>query len=201
VQSIFSTKIINLIESLRILPGVGRKTAQRMAIHLLNKGNTDGAKHIAVTIEQAVNSVDNCEHCYMLTDKKVCDICTSDLRNFRQICVVENMLDLLAIENARIYKGKYFVLNGRISPLDGVGPNHLHLPKLENKVKSVNVEEVILSLSPSIEGETTAHYVYELLSQYKCKISKIGFGVPFGGEIEYLDQQTLLHAFSARTIF
>ncbi|MBK2125396.1 recombination mediator RecR [Fangia hongkongensis] len=200
MQSFFSDKIINLIEALKTLPGVGKKTAQRMALQLLDK-NTDGARRIAMSIDEALQAISNCDRCHMLTDKKICDLCSGERGKSLEICVVENMLDLLAIENAAIYQGRYFVLNGRISPLDGVGPEELYLPKLEKIVEDAQISEVVLALSPSVEGETTAHYISEMLSNHGCKISKIGFGVPFGGELEYLDQQTLLHAFSARVNF
>lgn len=200
MQQIFSPKIQMLVEALKTLPGVGKKTAQRMAIQLLDK-NREGAAQIALAIDEALNTIMHCERCQMLSDAPLCQICESPRRDETQLCVVENMLDMIAIESAAIFQGKYFVLHGRISPLDGIGPNELKLPQLEHLVQGQNVSELVMALSPSVEGETTAHFISEMLSAYPCKISRIAFGVPFGGELEYLDQQTLLHAFSARTIF
>ena len=134
-----------------------------------------------------------------VTDREWCTICESDQRDSKQLCIVETMLDMIAIENAAIYQGKYFILHGRISPLDGMGPNELKLPLLEQLVLDNEVTEVVMAISPSIEGETTAHFISQILKKYHCKISRIGFGVPFGGELEYLDQQTLSHAFNAKT--
>ena len=135
----------------------------------------------------------------MLTDRQLCAICDNQRRDNQQLCIVETMLDMLAIENAAIYQGKYFILHGRISPLDGMGPNELKLPLLEQQVVDHKVTEIVMAMSPSVEGETTAHFISEILRKHHCKISRIGFGVPFGGELEYLDQQTLSHAFNAKT--
>ena len=183
MQKLFSPDIQKLIEALRNLPGVGTKTAQRMTIQLLDK-NQEGAKNIAQSIIGALNTVKHCRCCQMLTDCELCTICESERRDSQQLCIVETMLDMLAIENAAIYQGKYFILHGRISPLDGMGPNELKLPLLEQLVR---------------DNEVTAHFISQMLKRQHCKISRIGFGVPFGGELEYLDQQTLSHAFNAKT--
>lgn len=198
MQKLFSPDIQKLMEALRHLPGVGVKTAQRMTIQLLDK-NQQGAKHIAESILDALDTVKHCQSCQMLTDRQLCAICDNQRRDNQQLCIVETMLDMLAIENAAIYQGKYFILHGRISPLDGMGPNELKLPLLEQQVVDHKVTEIVMAMSPSVEGETTAHFISEMLRKHHCKISRIGFGVPFGGELEYLDQQTLSHAFNAKT--
>ncbi|WP_119344479.1 recombination mediator RecR [Facilibium subflavum] len=200
MHDFFSPKIQMLIESLKSLPGVGKKTAQRMAIQLLDK-NRQGARNIANSIQDALESVKHCQRCQTLTDEPICLVCQSQKRDHTQLCIVESMLDMVAIESASVYQGKYFVLHGRISPLDGVGPNELKLPTLEQIVVNEGVCEIVLALSPSVEGETTAHFISDMLVKHQCHISRIGYGVPFGGELEYLDQQTLLHAFNARTHF
>lgn len=190
-----SPSLLNLIESLRCLPGVGKKTAQRLAIYLMDK-NRAGAKKLEDAISSALLITSSCTKCQVLTDESLCPICQNPRRNNGQLCVVESPLDLLAIEESSAYQGRYFVLNGKISPLDGVGPNELKLDVLVRQLE--DIEEIILAISPTVEGEATAHYISEMLGNDKIKISKIAYGVPFGGELEYLDQQTLTHAFSTR---
>ncbi|WHN66408.1 MULTISPECIES: recombination mediator RecR [unclassified Cysteiniphilum] len=200
MQKLFSPKIEGLIESLKVLPGVGKKTAQRMAIQLLDK-KQQAAHELAQAIENALDAIKHCQQCNMLCEDDLCHICSSVRRDNAQLCIVENMLDMMAIESAGVYGGKYFILHGRISPLDGIGPNELKLPKLKSLVASLKVNEIVMALSPSVEGETTAHFISDMLKEHACTISRIGFGVPFGGELEYLDQQTLTHAFKARVNF
>lgn len=190
-----SPSLLNLIESLRCLPGVGKKTAQRLAIYLMDK-NRDGAKNLESAISSALSITSNCSKCQVLADESLCPICQSSRRNNGQLCIVESPLDLLAIEESSAYQGRYFVLNGKISPLDGIGPNELKLDILISQLD--DIDEIILAISPTVEGEATAHYINEMLDDKDIKISKIAYGVPFGGELEYLDQQTLTHAFSTR---
>jgi recombination protein RecR len=199
-QRLFSPKIEALIESLKALPGVGKKTAQRMAIQLLDKKQQAAAK-LAKSITEALLTTRHCRECNMLCEAELCHICSSPRRDCMQLCVVENMLDMMAIESAAAYQGKYFILHGRISPLDGVGPNELQLPKLKTLIETREVGEIVMALSPSVEGETTVHFISDMLKSQNCKITRIGFGVPFGGELEYLDGQTLTHAFNARVNF
>ncbi|WP_116964489.1 recombination mediator RecR [Fastidiosibacter lacustris] len=199
-QKLFSPKVEALIEALKILPGVGRKSAQRMAIQLLDK-KPDAAQQLAHSISEAVRAVKRCTQCNMLCETDVCHICASPRRDDTQLCVVENMLDMMAIESTAIYLGKYFILHGRISPLDGMGPNELKLPRLKAIVLQKQITEIVMALSPSVEGETTVHFISDMLKVHECKITRIGFGVPFGGELEYLDQKTLTHAFNARVNF
>ena len=200
MQKLFSPKIECLIESLKVLPGVGKKTAQRMAIQLLDK-KQQAAHELAQAIENALDAIKHCQQCNMLCEDDLCHICSSVRRDNAQLCIVENMLDMMAIESASVYGGKYFILHGRISPLDGIGPHELKLPRLKTLVASLEVSEIVMALSPSVEGETTAHLISDMLKEHACTISRIGFGVPFGGELEYLDQQTLTHAFKARVNF
>ncbi|AJI55914.1 recombination protein RecR [Francisella philomiragia] len=196
-NQIFSPKITAVIESLRKLPTIGKKSSQRLALYLLDK-SPETAITIANSLLDAAENIKKCKYCQSLTEKDVCDICSSQNRDESKLCIIESMLDLVAIEEAGFFKGKYFVLNGRISPLDGIGPNELKLNILEQIIINREISEIILAISPTVEGETTAHFISQMISK-NIKISRIGFGVPFGGELEYLDQQTLIHAFNART--
>lgn len=143
-------------------------------------------------------SIKKCKYCQALTENNVCNICINTNRDDTKLCIIESMLDMIAIEEAGIYRGKYFILNGRISPLDGIGPSELKLNILEQIITDREIDEVILAISSTVEGETTAHFISQMIAK-DIKISRIGFGIPFGGELEYLDQQTLLYAFNART--
>ncbi len=196
-NQIFSPKITAVIESLRKLPTIGKKSSQRLALYLLDK-SPETAIRIANSLLDAAENIKKCKYCQSLTEKDVCDICSSQNRDESKLCIIESMLDLVAIEEAGFFKGKYFVLNGRISPLDGIGPNELKLDILEQIILNREISEIILAISPTVEGETTAHFISQMIAK-DIKISRIGFGVPFGGELEYLDQQTLIHAFNART--
>lgn len=189
-----------LIEALKVLPGVGKKTAQRMMLSLVDK-NTEGAKRLAHALSEAVLHTRRCSSCQMLTEHEVCVVCKQESRHTGQLCVVETMLDLIAIESSEVYRGQYFVLHGRLSPLDGIGPRELRLSTLEKILETDSITELVMALSPSIEGETTAHFIVHLLKKYPIKVTKLGFGVPFGGELEYLDSQTLQHAFNGRRGF
>ena len=196
-NQIFSPKITAVIESLRKLPTIGKKSSQRLALYLLDK-SPETAITIANSLLDAAENIKKCKYCQSLTEKDVCYICSSQNRDESKLCIIESMLDLVAIEEAGFFKGKYFVLNGRISPLDGIGPNELKLDILEQIIINREISEIILAISPTVEGETTAHFISQMIAK-DIKISRIGFGVPFGGELEYLDQQTLIHAFNART--
>ncbi len=198
MQNIFSPKITAVIESLRKLPSIGKKSSQRLALHLLDK-SPETAILIANALIDATQNIQKCQNCQVLTEKEVCDICSNPQRSSNKLCIIENMLDMIAIEDAGIFRGKYFVLNGRLSPLDGVGPTELKLDVLADIIKKQDVEEIILAISPTVEGETTAHFISEMVSSKNIKVTRIGFGVPFGGELEYLDQQTISHAFNSRT--
>lgn len=197
MSTIFSPKITAVVESLRKLPTIGKKSSQRLALHLLDK-SPETAIALANSLLDATQHISKCQDCQVLTEKDICDICINKSRDDTRLCIIENMLDMIAIEEAGIFRGKYFVLNGRISPIDGIGPKELKLDVLQQIISSKDINEVILAISPTVEGETTAHFISQMIG-VGIKISRIGFGVPFGGELEYLDQQTLLHAFNART--
>ncbi|TNF66412.1 MAG: recombination protein RecR [Gammaproteobacteria bacterium] len=189
--------LVELIDAFRILPGVGQKTAQRMAIFLLEK-NIQGAEKLAKQLQHALTEIGQCQQCYALADQPLCPICSDNERQKHKLCVVESPLDLIALENASVFKGRYFVLNGRLSPLDGIGPKELKIDHLVQRIDQYAIDELILAVSPTVEGEATAHYINDILNQKDISITRLAYGVPFGGELEYLDQQTLFHAFNSR---
>ena len=186
-----------LIAALQVLPGVGPKSAQRMALHLLLRDRS-GGNEIAESMQQAMQLVGQCEACQNLSEVAVCGLCLDPKRDNSQLCVVESPADVIAIEQAGGYRGYYFVLNGRLSPLDGIGPEQLGMDQLQIRVTQLNPAEIILATNPTVEGEATAHYVAQLVRPYVDKISRIAHGVPLGGEIEYTDGGTLSHALQGR---
>ncbi len=186
-----------LIDALKCLPGVGPKSAQRMAFHLLER-DRQGARELAGALVEAVDNIGHCEHCRTLSETAVCNICDSASRDNSLLCVVETPADVYAIEHIGEYRGKYFVLMGHLSPLDGIGPAELGLDKLENRLASGELDELILATNPTVEGETTAHYISEMAQQHQVTTTRIAHGVPLGGELEYIDAGTLAHAFSGR---
>ncbi len=186
-----------LINSLKILPGVGEKTAQRMAFHLLEK-NREGAKKLSLVIDKAINEIRNCEVCRDLTESNICRICSDERRDSNLLCVVENPSDIIAIEKSGSFKGKYFVLMGRLSPIDGIGPNELGIPKLADLIKSNKTTELIIATSPTIEGDATSYYIKDQVSSDEVLVTRIAYGVPMGGELEYVDNTTLGRAISGR---
>lgn len=193
----FSPLIVRLIESLRCLPGVGQKSAQRMALYLLER-DREGALNLANTLQAAMEGVGRCERCRTLTETALCRICASDSRDKRLLCVVETPADVLVIEQAGSYRGYYFVLMGHLSPIDGIGPDDIGVPDLIRLLGQVAVEEVILATNPTVEGEATAHYLANHVRHQGLKVSRIAHGVPLGGELEYIDAGTLTHAFAGR---
>jgi len=186
-----------LIDALKCLPGVGPKSAQRMAFHLLERDRA-GAKTLAEALLVSIDKIGNCTQCRTLSETELCDICASSSRDDSLLCVVENPSDVLAIEHIAEYRGKYFVLMGHLSPLDGIGPDELGLDRLEARLASGEVKELILATNPTVEGETTAHYLSEMAADHGVTASRIAHGVPLGGELEYIDAGTLAHAFSGR---
>ena len=186
-----------LIQAFKILPGIGEKSAQRMAFHLLEK-NREGGRNLAKLINESVENIRNCSECRNLTEDVVCHICLDEKRNKKLICVVESPTDVLAIENSGSFKGKYFVLMGRLSPIDGVTPQDLGIPKLIERVKSSDIDEIIIATSPTIEGDATSIYIKDQLNENKILISRIAYGVPMGGELEYVDNTTLGRAIQGR---
>ncbi len=186
-----------LMDALRCLPGVGPKSAQRMAFHLLER-NREGAMALAGALEAAVSGVRHCERCRMFTDKPLCEICASARRDASVLCVVETPVDVYAIESATGFRGRYFVLMGHLSPLDGIGPQELGLGQLEACLAEGGIAELILATNPTVEGEATAYYVAELARAHGIRTTRIAHGVPLGGELEFVDGGTLSHAFSGR---
>ncbi|MCE8020130.1 recombination protein RecR [Halomonas sp. MCCC 1A11036] len=196
----FSPLVERLMESLRVLPGVGPKTAQRMAMHLLER-DRDGGRRLAAVLEQAIDQVGYCRRCRTLTEEEVCVLCTSARRDDSLLCVVESPADQLAIEEAGGYQGRYFVLHGHLSPLDGIGPEDIGLDQLEARIAEGGISEVILATNPTVEGEATAHYIAAQLSPHGVTLSRLAYGVPMGGELEYVDGGTLSRAFNGRLPF
>lgn len=189
--------IAELIDALKRLPGVGIKSAQRMAFHLLER-DRPGALMIAEKLKAAVENVRRCESCRNLTESDLCGICSNSQRDIRQLCVLETPADLYALENATGYRGRYFVLHGRLSPLDGMGPRQLGLEQLLAMLRGGEIEELIIATNPTAEGEATAHYLAELAREAGVRASRLAHGVPIGGELEYIDRGTLAHAFGGR---
>jgi len=192
--------IEELIEALRCLPGVGPRSSQRMAYHLLER-NRDGARKLASAMNVAMERVQHCQRCRTFTEEDICSICNHSGRQHDQICVVESPSDVLAIESTASYRGVYFVLMGHLSPLDGIGPDELGLPQLEQRLIDENFSELILATNPTVEGEATAHYIYDLCQQTGIDVTRIAHGVPLGGELEFVDGGTLAHSFSGRQKF
>ena len=179
-----------LAEALRCLPGVGPKSAQRMVLHLLQHQRQRGL-HLASCLEQAMNHIHHCERCANYTEKNLCTICKNSNRDSSLLCVVESPADVTAIEQSNAFQGKYFVLMGKISPLDGLGPDDIGLPRLKNLIIQEEIKEVILAISPSIEGQTTVHFIYQLLRDQPTSITQLAHGIPSGGELEFLDGNTI----------
>ena len=186
-----------LIESLRCLPGVGPKTAQRMALHLLER-NREGGLQLASVLDNAMHKIGRCKHCRDLTELEVCSVCASPRRDQSLLCIVESPVDVLAIEQATAYKGRYFVLLGRLSPLDGIGPAELGLDQLAERLETNTPEEMIIATNPTVEGEATSYYLQRMAKKHAIRVTRIAHGVPLGGELEYTDQSTLAHAFGSR---
>lgn len=186
-----------LIDALKCLPGVGPKSAQRMAFHVLER-DRNGAMHLADALSQAVGNIGQCGLCRTLSETNVCNICSNKNRDNSQLCVVESPADVMAIEHIAEFRGKYFVLMGHLSPLDGIGPAELGLEVLEQRLAAGEVKELILATNPTVEGEATAHYISELSADHGVSATRIAHGVPLGGELEYIDAGTLAHAFSGR---
>ena len=188
--------IDQLIDALRILPGVGPKSAQRMVYHLLER-NRDGARRLATRLNQAMDQVHHCQSCRNFAEETICAICQSEKRDQELLCVVEHPGDVLAIYQTGHYRGKYFVLMGTLSPIDGIGPAELGIDALLERCKS-EVSEVILAVSSSVEGEATAHYISELVKLKGIQVSRIAQGIPIGGDLELIDGGTLGHAINGR---
>lgn len=196
----FSPLIDELMSALRCLPGVGPKSAQRMALHLLEH-NREGAERLSQSLHRAVEGVGRCQRCRTLTEQPQCGICANMRRDPSVLCVVETPADVLAIEQAGTFQGKYFVLLGHLSPIDGIGPEEIGVEQLLQLLQDEPITEVILATNPTVEGEATAFYISERAKHLGVPVSRIAHGVPLGGELEFIDGGTLAHAFSSRRIF
>lgn len=194
----FSPLTQQLIQSLRHLPGIGPKSAQRLAFYLLSDVNKTKGLALACALQNALETVGQCERCNIYTEQTLCDICQHPKRNHSVLCIVENPVDVAAIEQTHSYSGLYFVLRGRLSPLDGIGPAEIGIDKLLDRVKKSNIQEIILATNTTVEGRATAHYIAEQVSHANIKCTRIAYGVPLGGELEYLDGGTLSHALACR---
>ncbi|HEX5788148.1 MAG TPA: recombination mediator RecR [Woeseiaceae bacterium] len=193
----YSPLLTRLIESLRCMPGVGQKSAQRIAFHLLER-DRDGARRMAAALAEAADGIGHCRRCRMLSEHATCAICATAGRDSGQLCVVESPADVMALEEATGFRGLYFVLMGHLSPLDGIGPGELGLAALEERLAAREVQELIIATNPTVEGDATAHYLAELASRHGVAASRIAHGIPLGGELEYVDGGTLSHAFYGR---
>lgn len=187
----------NLVEALRCLPGVGPKSAQRMVFHILQHQRSRGL-HLANCLQHAINNIVHCQKCNNYTENEMCSLCLDTNRDPSLLCIVESPADVLAIEQSSAFSGNYFVLMGKISPLDGLGPEDIGLPKIKDIVAQGKIKEIILALSPSVEGQTTGHFIYQLLQDTPIQISQLAHGIPSGGELEFLDGNTIGSALKNR---
>jgi recombination protein RecR len=193
----YSPLLLRLIDGLRCMPGIGQKSAQRIAFHLLER-DREGAGGLSAALSAAVEGIGHCSRCRMFTEHDLCSICSAGGRDSTQLCVVESPADVMAIEDATGFRGLYFVLMGHLSPLDGIGPEELGLSKLEEWLAQGEVKELIIATNPTVEGDATAHYLSDVASRSDVVASRIAHGVPLGGELEYVDGGTLSHAFYGR---
>ena len=191
--------ILRLAQALRCLPGVGPKSAQRMVYHLLQHQRQRGL-HLAECLSIAMEKVMPCRRCNNFTEAELCHICDDGTRDASVLCVVDSPSDIAAIEQSQAFKGRYFVLNGKVSPLDGLGPEEIGLPRLEECVRTENTKELILALSPSVETQATVHFIRQFLQAYDTSITQLAHGIPSGGELEYLDGHTISSALKNRAV-
>lgn len=195
----YSPLLLRLIDTLRCMPGVGRKSAQRIAFHLLERDRS-GAGELSKALADAVEGIGHCDRCRMLTEHDICNICSASGRDDSLLCVVESPADVMAVEDATGYRGLYFVLMGHLSPLDGIGPEELGISILEGRLSGDSVKELIIATNPTVEGDATAHFLADLAGKNQVQASRIAHGVPLGGELEYVDGGTLSHAFFGRRV-
>ncbi|MES9902449.1 MAG: recombination mediator RecR [Sedimenticola sp.] len=189
-----------LMDALCCLPGVGSKSAQRMTFYLLER-DREGARHLASVLAESMERIGQCSRCRTYTEAEICTLCANYNRSDSQLCVVETPAEVAAIEQATDYRGRYFVLGGRLSPLDGIGPREIGLDQLAVILDEGQVGELILATNPTVEGEATAHYISEMANGRQITITRIAHGVPLGGDLEYVDSGTLSHAFAGRRMF
>ncbi|MDF1757698.1 MAG: recombination mediator RecR [Legionellaceae bacterium] len=186
-----------LVDALRCLPGIGPKSAQRMVFHLLQHQRSRGL-HLAACLEEAMTKIKHCQICNNYTNESICKTCSDEKRDKTKICIVEGPTDVIAIEQSNAFKGRYYVLMGRISPLDGIGPEDIGLDILLKHIGNTNIQEVILALTPTIEGQTTVHFIKEMLKGHSVQISQLAHGIPSGGELTFLDSNTISSALKNR---
>ena len=191
------TLLAQLVQSFKILPGIGEKSAQRMAFYLLEK-NREGGNNLAKLILTSMEQIRNCSTCRNLTEEVECEICSNEKRDKNLLCVVENPTDVIAIESSGSFKGKYFVLMGRLSPIDGVTPENLGIPTLIERIDNTDIKEIIIATSPTVEGDATSFYINDQIKDETILVSRIAYGVPMGGELEYVDNTTLSRAIQGR---
>src|SRR5688572_28058233 len=194
---LYPPALSRLIEALRCLPGVGAKSAQRMAFHLLERERV-GGRELAQSVSGAIDRLGHCQRCRMFAEGELCPICASVQRDRSLLCVVESPADIVAIEQSASYRGCYFVLMGHLSPLDGIGPNEIGIDAFESLLREGEIREVILATNPTVEGEATAHFLWNVVSQSGLGASRIAHGVPVGGELEYVDGGTLARSLTGR---
>ncbi|MFK3616455.1 recombination mediator RecR [Coxiella burnetii] len=194
----FSPLTKQLIEALQCLPGIGPKSAQRMAFHLIAKSRQAKGLALSDALQSAIRQVGECKLCQIYTEQPLCNICNNPKRDSTLLCVVESPADVVAIEQTQIYSGRYFVLHGHLSPLDGIGPQEIGIPALLDRLRNETIKELIIATNATMEGKATAHYVANHIDHTKIKCSRIAHGVPMGGELEYLDGGTLIHALHSR---
>lgn len=197
---LYSPLIDQLIQAFRCLPGVGPKSAQRMAFHLLER-DRNGAHKLSELLKTAMEKVRHCQRCRNLSETPLCQICNNPKRNPQQLCVLESPADVLAIEQTGIFQGLYFVLMGHLSPIDGIGPNDIGIDELQARLHEGEISEIILATNPTVEGEATAHYISEIAKHVKIKTTRIAYGVPVGGELEFVDGGTLARAMTGREVY
>jgi recombination protein RecR len=195
----FTPLLQDLLAALRCLPGVGPKSSQRMAFHLLER-DRDGAQRLIRTLQAALDRIGLCNRCRMFSETDLCTICSDSRRDAGLVCVVETPADVIAIEESGVYRGRYFVLMGRLSPLDGIGPDQLGVPVLDAQLGDGSLREMILATSATVEGEATSGYLASIAREHGIRATRIAHGVPMGGELEYVDAGTLSHAITARTV-
>lgn len=195
----FSPLLNQLIMDLKCLPGIGVKSAQRMALHILQR-NRDGGRQLAQTLASAIATVGNCKQCRTLCELEECSICSNPVRDASMLCIVETPLDIIAIEQTGIFRGLYFVLMGHLSPIDGIGPEQLGIDRLQQRLKAGEITEVIMATSTTVEGETTTYYIADIIKSYPgISATRLALGMPLGGELGYLDGGTLSRALSQRS--
>lgn len=187
-----------LVDTLQTLPGIGPKTAQRLAFQLLAANGREKGLALADALQQAMRHVQECQRCRLYTEENICAICRHPQREQSMLCVVENPADVFVIEQTGSYRGLYYILQGHLSPLDGLGPQEIGMPALLDRLRNERITELILATNPTMEGKATAHYIASQIDTQRIVCTRIAHGVPFGGELEYLDGSTLSHAFRSR---